>query len=558
MNSGARRNDKGGNFNPNCRDEGERDTSGKGYNDVSWYTKYPSLTIASGQAQYINVPGMPLPILPTNVSNTNTIVPGVMSLDWCPNFGNTDDPLNAVNLAGQEIYTKVRDAYSGAIDADAPDYLMYLGALDSIFAFIGWLKRLYRAVSTYSPDNFQLPETMMWSQIRGPRQSVNSAIIGMRKHKEEFWSMINELCLATQKFKCPAVMDIMNRHYWMSDNVYADSNSPKAQLYVYTLRAVYQLSMLPIVGDDTNTAAGLKMVTIPLADGDTYYETLYNFGMTLINALDAWDDGYTISGYLRRAFEGSPNFVVALLEQKEYLDATYSEEVLSQIENFRSINILDLGMTSTPGVTNMSIQQDVIHNKVVANNTLQFNIQGAGADMRYASYLLAWAHPLGGLTTAPFINVRSDAPSVGDTIVASRMVAAITDIQATVASDKINATISFDAGTEVPLAAYIFNMSTAGNVDSYPVLPVMMAGTQATFTASGNQDISAWLGMILAESFDWHPITLFLKQGGNTPPGTLQAILNGDVHNTAVLTVDQLHSMHRVCIFSELNAFSLM
>lgn len=531
-------------------------------NDVSWYTKYPQLAIPAGTAQYINVPGMKLPIF--NVAGVNNpIVPGVMALNWVPSFGDTIDPLNGVNLAGQEIYTRVRASFGGSIDADAPDFLMYLGALDSIYAYIGWLKRLYRSISTYSPDNFEMPRVLLHAQLQTSTSQSDAAIVELRKHKQEFYSMINELIYAVDKFKCPAVMDIMNRHYWMSDNVFTDAASPKAQLYIYNLVGVYQLTMLPIVGDTAgNTAAGLSMKEIPhpTSSPSTYHELLYTFGMGLINALDAWDDGYTISGYLRGAFSGTPNFTVALLESGEQIEATYSTEVLSQIENFRPLDIFGMGLSGGVGVTNIMIQQDVVHNKVVASNVLHYTVSGAGPLANYPAYLQSFAGTKGLLTNQNvYLNSRLDNPGVGDTIVASRMCAVATSYNYNKVDSTITVDVNFDCGTEVPTMALIFNLNVNDQVEDYEVLPYLQLGAGSNFASSGNIPEQAIVAWALAEQFDWHPISVLIWQSGITPAaGGYSVSMMGDIHNCAVVTPTQLHDMHRVCIFSELNAFSIM
>lgn len=509
---------------------------------------------------------MKLPLVTGQTNTFNPYVPGVMSLDWVPSFGDTNDPLNGVSLAAQEIYTKVREAYSGALEADAPDFMMYIGALDSIFAYLGWLKRLYRAVSTYSPDNFLLPSAIMHSQIRGGTSDVPTAIKALRARKDVFWNEINELILASQKFKCPAVMDIMNRHYWMSDNVFADAASPKGQLYVYTLRGVYKFAQLPIVGDTAgNTAAGLQMVQLPLVNSvnaETFYDTLYQFGMELISALDHWDDGYTISGYLRRAFEGSPNFAVALLEQKELITASYNTEVLSQIENFRAVHIFGNNGDTNDGIDDMRVQQDVMNNVLVATNVITWNISSdtSGGALGYAKYLVSFALPNGLLQPNVYINSRSDAPSVGDTVVASRMAAGIVSIEVEKNSPtEFEASITVDCGTEVPLRVIVYNYEpNTGLMLGNPVPPIMMLGQSANFASSGNQTTYSWSALMAAESFDWHPITLFIRQEGTTPAqAKLFPMLAGDIHNCAALTIEQLHALHRICIFSELNAFTI-
>lgn len=230
-------------------------------NDVSWYAKYPDLLQAAGSFPYPYRPGMSIP-MGTPSYNTNIQrsfhIPGVLALDWIPSIGVSNEATSPSSVAAKEIYAKVRSKYSGALDADAPDFMVYLMALDSVFAYIAWCKRIYRTLNAWTPNNYVLPDTLL-SAYGLTVQDIQS----LREQRVLLWQIINELVLQSRKFTCPALMDVFNRHYWLSDNVYTDANSINAQLYVFNLGGVYQFANLPIVGDSSNTAAGLKMISPP-------------------------------------------------------------------------------------------------------------------------------------------------------------------------------------------------------------------------------------------------------------------------------------------------------
>lgn len=520
-------------------------------NDVSWYSRNPSLLVAAGSIPYPYKPGMVFPLMG---NADDPVIPGVMALDWSPYFGHSESTTDPISIAAQELYTKVRAAFSGDLAADAPDFLMYIGALDSIFAYIALLKRLYRSISTYSPDNYALPTAMLatFTSVRRGGTIGQGIIEKLRRDKVRLWQNINELILKTRKFKCPAVMDLFNRHYWLSDNVFADANDPKAQLYVFNLVSVFMMDQLPIDGGTGDEAAGLSMQWLPsLMNQEDPVAVLTAFGDQLISALDQWDSGYTIAGYLQRAFADVPNFEVAELLQGEMLTATYSEEVLTQIENFRPLSLG--GMDNAYPVTQIQVTQDVITNQVTSKNTLTWKVGLVPDDPSNAGFKAQAAalNTVGGVAK-PVINLRTSAPTVGDTVVASRFIAAAT-YSAVTTDEDITYTVNFVAATEIPWGLRLCTINNKG-------LPIIVNLMSDYFFVQGNAldvvDIANMQNSALVAQFDWHPLMrLYFMSSAND--ATPQCVVTSDVHNPTIIDVRDLENLHKVCIYSEVNAFGI-
>lgn len=525
-------------------DREKSDTSS--LNDISWYSRNPNLLAAAGSFPYPYRPGMTMNLEPTlgssRTAGTFTKVQSMVRLDWAPSFGESKMSTDPASIAAKEFYGRVRESFSGSIDADAPDFLVYIGALDSIFTYIGWLKRIYRAISTYTPENMDMPECI----LRASGFTADEDILNLRQNKIRLWQMINELILMSHKFKCPAVMDLFNRHYWMSDNVYADQASLRAQLYMYNLVGVYKCKELPIDGDATNKAMGLQMTPIPTRRASSStpvtVDSLYNFGLGLIQALDAWDDGYLISGYLQRAFQDVPSFTVSELLQNELISAAYVPEVLTQIENFHVIT--PPGVESSDAMlvdmlNQMTVTQRVTDNSVVTNDGVIVTPTEKGlAQFNYWAGLFDRGH-------MAVLNAHSDLPTVADTVIASRMTA-FTE-WTVVQTSKI--LCSYSCGTEVPLGFANYGMGI--NTYNYPMKSWEVLDFTEQMTYEDQWNVPA---LCAIQQFDWHPIIMVLM---NLPTGTAMYPA-GDMYNPTVVSPEQLRNLHKICLYSELNSFGIM
>ena len=506
-------------------------------NDLSWYARYPDLLLAAGSLPFPYRPGragiMGNLEYKVKADASSTInkkptyaIPGFMTLQWAPSAGRSESQTDPISIAAKEIYSKVRSKFSGSLDADAPDFIMYLLALDSIFAYIGSLKRIYRALSCYSPNNYALPTGLL--TVLGFDAKEQQDLL---EHKMEFFQYINQLVYMTRKFVCPAGFDIMNRHYWMNDNVYADAPTPNSQMYVFRQMYVYKYSQINT--PDGVPAAGVKLVPITVAapSGNTALD-LFTFGKDLIDVLAGWDDSYTISGYLMRAYEGYPQFVVDLLTYDEQLTPVYVEEVLTQIEN--SMPIID----GAYGTILADVSQDPKTNLLLCNPRVQ-----VAAAVATAASCEAYNIP-GRLT------LRPEAPSAADVVIASRLCATM----GTVGLSDTTYTMEIYAGTEIPISwSVAWPYSSAQGIKWRDVainsFNVVNQYANSTFTQINWQLVA----LLYTQQFDWHPVVWAFALQTDT---VNELVAMGDVHNFTFFQPETLNNIHRVCIYSEFNAFS--
>lgn len=380
-------------------------------NDVSWYTHNPGLVLPTASVPYPYRPGMSFPaaqvVKGTGSLYYNERIPGVMALAWVPAVGFSDGVLSPPSIAAKEIYAKVRSKFSGALDADAPDFLIYMICLDSIFSYIAALKRIYRCLDAYSPNNFATPNDLLLAMGISLKAQED-----LRAHKADFLYAINQLTLASRKFAMPNTMDYFNRHYWLNDNVYTDDATINSQFFCFVQTGFFKFTLLDATGSPAaDGASGATLTDAPWsnATGTDVAGALYNFGNALISALAESDDAYTISGYLMRAYEGAPQFIVAELAGDEKLLPVYVPEVLSQIENAEPV-----GGSATPshGLIRANVWQDPATNAILSYPT----ISGGSAAYTAFTNFAYWQH---------LLSVRADVPTVGDTLIATRFKAAM-------------------------------------------------------------------------------------------------------------------------------------
>lgn len=474
-------------------------------NDMSWYNHNPLLTQAAASIPFPYRPGMDVPLGGQEFQPFN--IPGVMQLGWLPFVGYAELATDPINIAAKEVYAKVRGAFSGSLEADPPDFMVYFMALDSIFSYIGHLKRVFRILNTYTPMNYMIPDVLLQALGCG-----NSTINNLKNDRMKFFQVINELVGMTHKFTCPAVFDIFNRHYWMSDNVYADAESANSQLYVFNATGFYQFTLVNT--PDGVPAGGLTMKFSPLgrANDQTAVTVaqLYAFGKELIDALAQSEDAYTISGYLTRAYDGSVPFRVDEITLNEPFNPVYVPEVLAQIENAWALNAYDVEIA----LDKFTVSQNPKSNVVIS--TPKFDSAPVGSSLR------------------PFLSIRSDAPSVSDVIECTRLKTMVTDDLRVIAGTEVLATLimycyqNYD-NPKTPVG---------GNIDQIVTVD-QNAPTVIDFIKLD------WL--VRATVFDWHPLAVISYSATGT---SWSPAIMGDIHNFTTFSKDQLIEINKICLYS--------
>lgn len=495
-NAKGQRNNRKGKFR-SSKPEAERAERGKAFtNDASWYTANANLVAAAANVPFPYRPGM---VVPIDANGSTYRVPGVLHIDWAPWVGAWNNPTSPVSLAAQDIFNRVRAVYSGSLEADSPDFMMYFLALDSIYSYIGYLKRLYKTTIAYSSQNYVTPNGL----LKAMAPFDEAAITAMRTNRDQFWQNINTLIGMTTRFRCPAVFPLFNRHYWLNENVYTDDTSLNSQFYVFQQTHYLKFGMVEHLG---HTAGGCTYVPLPEScyKGANVVQGMYDFGAELISALSGTDDTFIISGYLTRTFDGAPNFSVPELAYNEIITPAYDEVVLSQIQNAYT------PFTDGKCKINLkAIYQDPTTN--IINTDFELTVPEAHQ----------------GTSIRPFLNLRKEQPNPVDVIEASRL-------QTTVLFDMAEGA-GIVAGTELVTKIWMDLPDGSGHM---PVIQHMVYDTDPTLAK-----VDVFMSLLAAISaFDWHPF-IFVNSKSTSMQQGLR--ICGDIANFTTMDFHQMAAINR-------------
>lgn len=492
-------------------------------NDISWYDHNPDLTKAAASIPFPYRPGMSIPMSAAS-QDYKTAVPGVIAIDWAPSIGRAQSVTDPASIAAKEIYAQVRKAYSGSLDADAPDFVIYLLALDSVYSYISYLRRIYGVLNQYSAVNFVLPD-----QVLRVMNLTDESITQLRTDKMQLFQCIVDLTLRARKFACPYVFDYLSRHYWMNENVYMDAASMNAQFFLYNQVAFYKYSMLNT--PESVLAGGLVCQEGPISGGaTTTVDKLYKYGLGLISALASSEDAYTISGYLMRAYEGSAAFTLPDLEYGYSVDPVFVPEVLTQFENtfcvenyFYDGNCVEMGAFSTNNITQDPKTNTLLCSpEVVVPQELEPIVTG----------------PVG--LTKPFLNMHVDAPTDKEVMIASRMVALM-------AFDPSGESF-IKCGSEIPIRMRMFMpMGTGLSNQIFNVLVL-----SAAETIGGSADTLQVLFKLT--NYNNGPMCRVYRRAEGGAYAADVAVI-GDLHNATTFSEDALDNINRVAMYSEFGVF---
>nr|AVX53519.1 putative capsid [Marmot picobirnavirus] len=338
-------------------------------NDVALYSKNPQLMQDVASFPFAYMLGTQTDLDPSNtiLRASQFIVPGVMALYYLPTLGYSNDLSSPINVAARNMFTTLRKKVSGSRTYDAPDLMMYIGAADGLYSFHSLMKRVYGTVRNYTPYNKYYADTLV------AMMGVDPADV--RQNLAQYRGFINMMAAQLSNIATPANLGLFTRHQWMTEGLYLDSGTKKAQTYLYVPLAlprfdymsdpngtslVYETWYDPQAVQTDAATGGISFVNPSklkkLADCQAYWDKLYQGIM-----LD--DDFNTISGDVANAFGDGSLTRIMPISDDYFVEPEFIEEVLSQIENATVLPMTFQGgaMTEWPKVT----QQNDINNGAI-------------------------------------------------------------------------------------------------------------------------------------------------------------------------------------------------
>lgn len=493
-------------------------------NDIAWYAKNEALLRDSASFAY----GIPLGTKINGTVQANMsqfggttislygnaeVLPGILAVHFVPTIGMSDDTYSAANLAARNIYSFVRHANSGSANYDSPDLMMYLLATDSCFSFYAMMVRAYGIMRTFSATNRYLPKTV----VEAMRLDYND----LMQHLADFRYFINQYAVKLGSLCVPGDMSFIERHIWMNTNVYTDSASWKAQLYMYVQDAFYTFV------EQTSGPGYLEYTDwVGNSASKMNLDSIMSFANALIEPLLASEDIGIMSGDILKAFGRENLFYVNMIAEDYTVLPGYSAEVLSQIENTTILGTPSSSTTLSSYTRN--IVQDVTGPTAGAIRQHFFwEVPAVTATSTYRGQIAALAMPR-------ILNMHKDDVSAGETMVASRLTNIVTNL----------------GYSNDPSPGYaVWEVEQCGSeiCTSLEISRIVPGGARGV--ANYNQyAVTTATALAAMATFDWAPQLAVITITGNA------ASIVGystDFDNYTVLTSNDLVRMHDAALLSE-------
>ena len=315
-------------------------------NDWRWYAQNEQLLKDTASFPYSWPLGNKLN-LGINAPEVNKgSLPGVMAIWTAPTFGWSDNPNAPINVAARNIYSYVRHANSGHANYDAPDLMLYLCAMDSIYSYLAFLKRIYGVISTYSYTNRYYPKAVV--------TAMTVDYDDIQRNLADFRAFINSYAVKVGSMCIPASMSYMAKHMWMYSGLYFDSDQAKAQTYMFVPNNLYKYTL---DNDGAGMLMGFSFSDYYTTSGSDSKPSFINFEGLRKLANDMLDpvlrseDMNIMSGDILKAFGPSGIYLVEGINETYTVLPAYEPEVLDQIQNLTLV-----GRAKFTGETNKAEQ----------------------------------------------------------------------------------------------------------------------------------------------------------------------------------------------------------
>lgn len=306
------------------------DNDSKYDNDPSWYKQLPSLVNNVANLSFNQMVGLPYPqyrvsdhFVPTGRGyNTQ---PGACIFRVNPNYGWSESATSPINVAAQQLYSVIRQSNSGRINYDRTDLFMTAIALDNAYMLYEEVGRIFKLLTSYQTTNRYMPEKI----LRGLGFSPS-----LVEHLPEVKGLLDMFAYKLASINFPKGFTFMDRHSWLFSNLYKDSDTDRAQLYIFAPGMYYKYE--EGVGDVPTHLTPVKHSSLygtTLITSPSDIATAMN---TLLDPLLGSEDISIISGDIAKAFNQGDLIGVTLFESNG-ITPVYAPEVLDQIHNLRAV-----------------------------------------------------------------------------------------------------------------------------------------------------------------------------------------------------------------------------
>lgn len=280
----------------------------KGRNDPSWYMTNPIIKtqIASYPFGYptgtaINLAG---------ISNSDKYsMPGIMRINYTPTYGAGASNVDPINIAAKNLYTYINSRNSRNPSYDANDLMLYIVCVDSAITFHSYMKRLYGSLNLTNIQNRFLPKGLV--------ESAGGNFEDLSKNIKDFQAYINQYAMNIRTLVMPTEMSITQRHRYLTEGFYVDTDSKKSQMYVFVPDTYYVFNLDQ---DMAGKAVGTQLFS-NTGTGTLSFSQIVTMGNNILDGIRyRWGeaDFNTISADILKAFGDERVYNV------DYIDDAYT------------------------------------------------------------------------------------------------------------------------------------------------------------------------------------------------------------------------------------------
>lgn len=310
----------------------------KGSNDDSWHVPNQYLADSVGRISMHLADGRPilgnyintttLPSDKVEITNKTSVrIPGVMVFDVFNCIGNTNTPNDAFNVGAQLMFNYMQRLTGRAPSYEQAQVGMYTLALVNAYGFYSWMTRLYGTMNSRSLESRYLPQALVAAQ-RGNFADLQNKMASFR-------TFINQYALDLGSLPLPNNVSYNQWYLHQFQTIYKDSDTEKAQLYLFNPVGFYQW----VEGDEAHPITYLNFVKLPYSsDGTMTLSAMIEYAQSLIAPLLSSGDIRLIGSDILNTF-GNDLFSVNPIAETYTVEPEYNEEIASVIENSKLYGI---------------------------------------------------------------------------------------------------------------------------------------------------------------------------------------------------------------------------
>lgn len=502
---------------------GLRDGS-SGKNDISFWNKFPGLFSNATRIQAASQVGSRLPWNVTQMDNdalemplssavNNVSVPGVMVMRFIPTIGEAMNGRSPINQLLTSSYAWYRSHYRASARYEPADIGIYDVAISSASMLWAELTRLVGLLRMYKSRNLYTARAV----IQALGYDCEDLVTNMA-NLEQF---VNTFAAQLRQWPLPRELSLAARWVQLSSNVYKDSDSDTAQLYLWQTNGYYVYQE----GTSASTAGMLvynewKIMRDRIMNGDECGTMTFENIVSKVNRI--LDPFFGSSSMAQLASDTS----TAVGEQNMYdypdinpnfiIEPKYEPEEQAQIENATF-----LGIVAPLDTDNFFNIKQVVGDP--ATNTATYLQQQIAFDIPTTKSAGFSETPLF-LQMNRVLNVHGKTMTPDDIMINTRMMPVgtvsveVDNSSPTTPSYYYSVTLTA-YGTEVPTTMTLVSSSIV-NSNLYTALLTFGSGSRINLSnlslPGDNLRLTAVpyiMKNILASAFDWHPVFYTFASG---------------------------------------------